>query len=559
MPINRLSDLQLGSIDGKHEYFETSEDAHKYFDTFLLPETINEKSLLSGDKFIIRGFRGTGKTSLLRWVAKRLRDDGAQGQFVLFKTDLSESKRAEISRQAGIKWESGPTAEIEFTQDFKEAWQWFLHRKIAEILQEQFQNSPTPEFKKYLNLLGIADTPWFEKLAGGFPKLESAKIKIKAMFGFIEGEFKGDISTTGTKTVPFSTVLEKLDRVLEKIQIKVPIYLCLDEMEVFFHSVEQYNRDLRMVRDLIFSISSFVTFVRSRKLPIKLYTAVRSEVLDAVGVNGQEVSRVAQDRGFNIAWHFEKRSLKHPLFNMVRRKLWSSEALMGLDLSKDPIEQYFAKTVSGVDLEVFILDQSFYKPRDIVLRLLVAQEQFPLSPIFDGIVLSKTDVDYSAKMWEEVAYELSAIYEAREVEAIENLLFGVSQIFELPTIAERLRLMSSTSEPAQEILRRRGIKVILQDLYRLGAIGNYFKSSGSIRQRWIHRGEAKLVESQAMAIHLSLHKRLSVLAGSARTKKELDYDRAVSCLQDRDTEEFWGKSGNLGAGRTSRRSSRSRN
>ena len=81
MPIARLSDFNLGAIDGKHEYFESVKDSHSYFDTFLMPETVNEKSLLLGDKFIIRGFRGTGKTSLLRWVAKKLRDEGAQGQF----------------------------------------------------------------------------------------------------------------------------------------------------------------------------------------------------------------------------------------------------------------------------------------------------------------------------------------------------------------------------------------------------------------------------------------------------------------------------------------------
>ena len=227
---------------------------------------------------------------------------------------------------------------------------------------------------------------------------------------------------------------------------------------------------------------------------------------------------------------------------------------MGLELSQDPIEQYFAKTVGGVELDVFILDQSFYKPRDIVLRLIVAQEQFPLSERFDGIVLSKTEIDYSAKMWEEVAYELSAIYDAGEIEAIENLLFGSHQVFELSQIAERLRLMSSTSTSAKEISQRRGIKVLLQDLYRLGAIGNYFKQSGAAKQRWIHRGESKLIETQAMAIHSSLHKRLSVLSGSGRSKKDLDFDRALKAIHN-DREDVWGKSGALGEGRSARRRS----
>ncbi len=391
-------------------------------------------------------------------------------------------------------------------------------------------------------------------MAGGFPKLKSAKIKIKAMLGFLEGEFAGDISGSGAKLIAFSVVLSKLNSYLEKIKIKTPVYLCLDEMEVFYQSSEQYKRDLRMVRDLVFSISSFATFAKSRGLPINLYTAVRSEVLDAIGVDGQEVSRVAQDRGFNVAWHFSNRSLKHPLFDMVRRKIWSSEAIAGLPLSSDPIEQYFAKTVEGVDLDVFILDQSFYKPRDIVLRLIVAQEQFPLNETFDGIALSKTNVEYSSRMWEEVAYELSAIYVTEEVKAIEDLLFGSSQNFSLSDVAERLRLMASTSPAANEIMRRRGVKVLLQDLYRLGAIGNSFKLNGMHRQRWIHRGEVRLAEDQAMAIHSSLHRRLSVSSGSGGLRKPNLHRSSVVSIEDENQHDIWGKTGDLGK----RRSGRSR-
>ncbi len=169
MPIKRLSDLNLGAIDGKHEYFETSTDVHKYFDTFLLPATVNERSLLAGEKFIGRGFRGTGKTSLLRWVAKKLRDAGAHGEFVLFKSDLSESRRMELSKQAGIKWETGPTDKVEIAQDFKEAWQWFLHKKIAEILSQQFpRHSQSPEFRKYLVLLGVGELHGLKKWQAGF-------------------------------------------------------------------------------------------------------------------------------------------------------------------------------------------------------------------------------------------------------------------------------------------------------------------------------------------------------------------------------------------------------
>ena len=437
MPLDRLSQFHLGAVDGKHEYIETSAESLRFFDTFLMPETVSEPVLLSGEKFLVRGFRGTGKTSLLHWIAKKHREAGAQGQFVLFKTDLSESKRMEISKQAGIRWENVASEKIEMLQDFKEAWRWFLHRKIAEILIESGVHCAQPaEFAKYKQLLGLGERSWFEKVIGEFPKVEAAKIRIKGLFDFIEAEFSGDIHVGSTKSISFSSVLHKLDTYLARIGFASRLYLCLDELEVFYHSNEQYKRDLRMVRDLLFAVSAFSSFIKSRNLSIKLYAAVRLEVLDAIGSDGQEVTRLVQDLGVNIAWHYANRSLQHPLFNMLRRKIWSSEARRGIAYSRDPIAQYFPAQVSGQPLEVFLLDQSFYKPRDLVLRLKVAQEQFPLNSSFDAVVLTKTDIDYSAKMWEEVTYELSAMYSAEEVRVIESLFSGRRTSFRLDEVAE---------------------------------------------------------------------------------------------------------------------------
>lgn len=559
MPLSRLADFQLGKIDGKHEYVETSTESRLFFNTFLMPDTVNERQLLSGERFIIRGFRGTGKTSLLRWIAGKLRENDAAGQFVLFKSDLSESQRMEISRQTGLKWESPLTDKMEITQDFKESWRWFLHRKICEILQDNPDAcTQNYELTQYRRLLGLGEIAWFEKIVGEFPKLEAAKIKIKSALNignFVEAEFGGELNSShGSKAVPFSSVLRKLDSYLSKIIFKKTIYLCLDEMEVFFHSPEQYKRDLRMIRDLVFSAASLATFVKSRQLPLKIYVAVRSEVLDAIGSDGQEVSRIAIDCGFNIAWHHARRGLKHPLLNMVRRKIWASEVQYGLTPSADPILQYFPANVNGIAIDSFLLDQSFLKPRDIVLRLIVAQEQFPLKPYFDSVALSGVDNEYSLRMWEEMAYELSASYEVSEVKAIEELFFGRRATFKLEEVSERLLLMADSSIAARTIVNRRGIRNLLHDLFRIGAIGNlFYNGEDDSMQRWIFRGDPRLEETQGMVLHKALHKRLAISTGRSRNKT---FSYMDSSRQQGEDGEVWGKRGTLTGRRTSHRDKR---
>jgi hypothetical protein len=220
MPLQRLSQLHVGKVDGKHEYIETANDDARFFDTFLVPDTVNIQDFLSGERFLVRGFRGTGKTSLLRYLARKLRDAGADGQFVLFKSGLSESQRMEISKQAGIiKWEEVDSNKMEIMQDFKEAWRWFIHRKIAEILSEAPQAPKTAnETRRYLKLMGVVDPPWFEKAFSDFPKIEAAKIKIKAAVEFIEAELQGDIRRESTRSVPISSLLSKLDAILVKLR-----------------------------------------------------------------------------------------------------------------------------------------------------------------------------------------------------------------------------------------------------------------------------------------------------------------------------------------------------
>jgi hypothetical protein len=201
-----------------------------------------------------------------------------------------------------------------------------------------------------------------------------------------------------------------------------------------------------------------------------------------------------------------------------------------------------------------LLDQSFLKPRDIVLRLIVAQEQFPLKPYFDSVALSGVDNEYSLRMWEEMAYELSASYEVSEVKAIEELFFGRRATFKLEEVSERLLLMADSSIAARTIVNRRGIRNLLHDLFRIGAIGNlFYNGEDDSMQRWIFRGDPRLEETQGMVLHKALHKRLAISTGRSRNKT---FSYMDSSRQQGEDGEVWGKRGTLTGRRTSHRDKR---
>jgi len=238
--------------------------------------------------------------------------------------------------------------------------------------------------------------------------------------------------------------------------------------------------------------------------------------MDAMGSDGQELSRLVEDCGVKIAWHHEKRSVKHQLFNIVRRKIWSSEAKVGLDLTQDPVAYYFPAKVGGVDLDAYLLDQSFYKPRDLILRLRLAQDADKSQATFSSANFERTEKQYSAKMWEEVTYELSATYTQDEVRAIEGLFIGQRATFDRNELAQRLRIAASTNRIADGIQwKRGGVDRLLNSLYRIGAIGNVFAEDSVTKQRWVFRGDPHLDSNHRMGLHGAFSAHLSV----ARSRK----------------------------------------
>lgn len=527
MPLDQISKIYIGAADGKYEYAGETGVSSAQYETFVWPKTVNEAELVNGRVFLVRGFRGTGKTSLLRWLTAKLTEKGHVGKIVLFKTDLSEGRRVEISKAVGIKdIIEVDSRKMGISQDFKEAWRWFLHRTIAEIAQTQKVVTEDDNFQKYVKLVGLEEKTWFERAIAGLPKFDSARIRIKAMFDFVSSEVEVD-TKGGSSSVPASTVVDKLDARLAQLKLSKPLFVCLDELEVFFNTPEQYARDLNMVRDLLFATSNMNQFCRQQNQSIRLYAGIRSEVLDAIGSSGQEVQRLVSDCGTTVAWHHEKRGMNHPLLQIIRRKIWASEAKHNVERSLDPMAFYFPEKIGEFSLDEYILDKSFYKPRDLVQRLRGVQKFDPTQAFFTTSAFISTEKEYSGELWGEVGYELSATYSPDEVSAIEGLFIAKEPYFDASSFYERLRRAAESSRVAQRLMHERGgFNGLLQNLYRIGAIGNASGSGSIVRQRWVFRGDPHLDLGSRMRLHPAFSSHLSV----RHTKKRQDVKPAGRAL-----------------------------
>ncbi|MDG3439789.1 P-loop ATPase, Sll1717 family [Nitrospirillum amazonense] len=519
-----LRKLQVGKVDGKHEYLTPiNERDSTIFDAFLIPEIVEPDRMHNGDVFFVEGFRGTGKTSLLRWHAESVRRKGCVTDFVLFKTDLTESQRMHISKEVGVSWSDIDAKSMEISQDFKASWTWFVLHKIGENIKnfpDIYEYGSAGSISKVVQLLGLDDDSILKKAIGFMPKLDGAHVKVRGNAGFFEAELGADFKRSGDGgEVSLDSLNKKIEKNLSKINFVKPIYIYFDELEAFYHTKEQHKRDQRMVRDLIFSISNLNNVFRSSKLPLHILAAVRSEVIDTMGSLGQEVDRLVHDRGFLISWHHSNRSLYHPLMQMIAKKITASEKAAGVEVSADALQSYFVPQVNGESIDAFLLDRSFYKPRDIVWRLTIAQRLFPNEILFSDKVLRDTEIEYSSKLWDEVRYELSAIYSDVEVDLLEDVFSGGSASFEFSQIENRFFEKARLSSALAALIGKRSVREILSDFYRIGAIGNSFRAGSTgtdMRNRWSFRGDPTLLVDKRMVIHPALLKRLSAVSTRRR-------------------------------------------
>ncbi|MGV1905471.1 P-loop ATPase, Sll1717 family [Agrobacterium cavarae] len=509
-----IGDLKIGKVDGKEEFFLDGVDDPDFKDSFLMPDNVRYSDFLEREMYFITGFRGTGKTSLLRYLISQMQGKEKYRSIALFKSDLPEEKRMSISSHSGAVLSEYDPQKMGISQDFKSAWLWFLLDHIGKIIRDAPECALDDEAKeRFLKIMGLSVASPYKKVLGFLPKLAGAKIKIGADIPFFEGavdlEFESDRSTSATAL--FTEVVDAASEALMQVTIKEKIVIGVDELEVFFISSEQYSRDLAMVRDLIFAVDRLNQKLRSKRKDVFILAAIRREVVNAIGPLGQEINRVVHDRGVSLSWHHAQRSLEHPLIEIIRRKIRKS--LPG-NYNGDPIQEYFDQTINGEPLDAYILDRSFYRPRDIMWRLTFAQKLFPAHARFDAFVLGETESEYSAQLWSEVEYELSASLAPEEISAVTSIFSGIKRVFFLSDLEEIAKTKAKYSKNVESFIVSHSLADVCEMLYSHGALGNDFRtgSTGSVsRNRWVYRGDVNLIVDQRMTLNSSIRKALSAI------------------------------------------------
>lgn len=509
----KISDIFLGSTDAKNEVLGNEpNEIERFKNSFVVPPSLDIEKFSRRDKYFVVGLKGTGKTALLRYISLKLEDGiNAASKFVLFKTDIDEDLRKDLSRAARVQLVDENSDSFE-GDDVETVWRWFIYRKIAEIIEQAdirvFQkNAKLSEFCAILTSEALTKT---EKtgIMRLIPSIKKGNIEISnsPKLGL---ELEWD--ENGKAKISFNDLVRRADQAFGELTPDLQrLSLFFDELELNYNSSKQHQRDSRLVRDLIVSIEKLNAIAKAKGYNLCLYAAIRSEVLTSVASLGKEINKPIADFGSEILWNRPGLGAhQQPLLHIIESRINNARIehrLPALD-SVDLWKQYFPESIHHQSPQVYILHNSWYRPRDVVRLLIAAQEQYPNETSFNLQALEAIRKRYSTASWVEMTEELKAKYRPNEIEGIKYIFYGFRQISSLQELIERAETVSIDHKETETLLKRASVREILKDLYRIGVVGNI---DDDRRMRFSFRGDDEILFDRKIFVHNALRAHLSV-------------------------------------------------
>lgn len=491
----KTKDIEFGETEGKRE-FNSSEKISNMFFKDVYKDKLEK--FIDGKLRYIYGLKGTGKTSVLKYLEDRAKYNKIKTMYISYK-DFKEE--ADVIHEFRSELESS-TDKDTYTLTF---WRWYLLSLISKNFLNETKydadnliyNSKVKFFRVISTLLDLISDITFES--------DDKTYNLK--FGSKQLDVKWDGQTASRIRQLEKSIKEKLD---EKV------ILFIDELEISKFS-STYDVDAVLVKNLIRATRK----INDISDNMHIVLAVRSEVVGSIAVAGDEINKELEDFGYEIEWHRRKFDIHHPLLSMYIQKIRYSMKKYIKNNSKEPSLElqkladmsnaeiwyrWFPRDISGKETPEFILQNTWLRPRDLS-RLFRTMEKYskPDSAIFTQNSYEEAIKKVGEDSWREIEEELSSIYNLETIRVITSVLEKMQIIFLKEQFIEESVKRGLTEEES--------IKV-LHDLYRVSAIGNAYKSFNmgrfSTTYRFAYRNDKSLYEDKAIFVHKAIQHALGL-------------------------------------------------
>lgn len=509
-----ISQIVFGKTDAFNELSTFGQD---YFvDSFVSNSKYHVDDFISGSRFFICGKKGTGKSALLKYLECHFMEDKTNLVFpIRFKSEIEQIDKDNFEQIATnvdipLEEEKFDTSTILDQASYVLVWKTFLINQIITRASagEYCVFKETEDYQLLVSLLkciyGESKTPSIV-----MPKIKKGSIELTATYAeSLSGTLKLELEfDSKKKRINYAKLSKKVYELFAQLEFVLsPVYILIDELELSVRNKHQFDKDVALVRDLIIAIDDMNSICSNKGMNVHIIAAIRSEVIRNVRSSGYELTKPIEDRGIEINW-FQKGGsyLDNPLLTIIENKIRASEKMREYTPSSDVWTQYFGSSVNGEETRKFILNNTLYRPRDVIRMMSAVHNQLGAAEKFTQEVFDKAQQEYSELLWTEIKDELRLSYSEDEVNAIFTLLNRITMPFSFDSLTERVAQFAKFYPNMPALLDNAKLFQILTKLYDLGVIGNTGKP-----MNFIFLSRPALDPLQMMVIHTPLRNYFSV-------------------------------------------------
>ncbi len=510
-----IKDLYAGRPDAKDEINYDGLD--EFIKTFVVPSNFDIERLVDKNDCFITGYKGTGKTALLFYLDDYIRnkDSSSCSSFIFFKEEFTDAKKTELEYMSHriLSSISINDTTMVSTSDFEYIWRWLFFKRIISD-NDDFNGGLFVDDKNWNNfckLMSRIKAPSNIKKTIIPPKIKLSmpckdplsQIEINPE---VEVDFQNNKSDTAYNQ--FIATIDEAEQVLSNVErTDVPYYIFVDELEAYYGELDIFKRDLCLIRDLIFTVKRINGLFKGISDNTKIICSVRTEIIKSISrfIVTKEMNKVISGFEVPLIWDYNNTtSFYHPIMQILLRRIAICENIDQIN-SKEIYKKWFPEQIHTIEPANYILNNSWFKPRDIVRLITSAQNSIESSSeCFSQAVFNACQKKYSLDSLAEICEEMRALYTSEDIDVIISCFTGFRSVFSISQLKKRIDSLYSNT-----ILSKKFSEVI-EDLYRLGFLGNYLPASQTYR--WQHKGDDHVILSDEwrLMIHHALQSALSV-------------------------------------------------
>lgn len=478
----KLSDIYLGINDGKKEALYRQD-----FEKFFIDHDNMFEEVIKPNNFLILGRKGSGKTILAQYVKKiSLNDSNWFCDVISYKDfrfhELLQLKTNDIA-----------------PNEYSAIWRWIILIDLA---------------KRVIEDNGIEDAESKCKLNNFFKEnyysldIDAKKVveitKQNKINGSILKTIGGEHGTVSKlQESNYLAYLEDLERVIVNLlkTSKSRYTIFYDELDDRFKHDEFYTNSLI---SLIKTSDSLNTIFLEKEINAKIILLIRTDIFSLL--NDTDLNKIKRINTIKIDWG-DKVTPDSPLIKLVIEKAKRSNEILSKMRDYEIFNLLFPQAIKGVQPERFILERTFFRPRDVITLLNLIIEKYPNSKYFGWKGFVEVKAEYSEYFMEEIRNEMAGHLETIEIDQGIRLLKNYNQHFfrfeEIQDYYNKQKAHYSSLD----------LQRILKYFFKFNIVGNkwFNKFKNKDYYSWSHRDpKAEIDFDKQIVVHLGLREELSM-------------------------------------------------